>query len=86
MDKNIIVDHNTKFTENKPQTNVDNPADAITSSNGTGNDNGIGNGTGALSKNDVNVDVDPDSKDNQVYINFCSCMINLSCFNSTNDK
>ena len=83
MDNNInIVDHNTKFTDNKPQINIDNAADAIISSNGTGN----GNGTGALSKNDVNVDIDPDSKDNQVYINFCSCMINLSCFNSTKDK
>jgi hypothetical protein len=74
------MDQNSKFIKNKETTKV-NDVDPI-------NDNGDGNGNavGALSKNDVDVEIEPDSKNNQVYINFCSCMLNLSCFNSTSDK
>jgi hypothetical protein len=82
------IQHNTPFSTDNSLNNVTttDPVDNIASSNGTGNDNGIGNGTGALSKNDVNVDIDPDSKDNHVTFSFCSLMITLSCCNNTSDK
>lgn len=34
---------------------------------------------GVLSKNKVNVDIDPDTDNNKVNINFCSLNITFSC-------
>jgi hypothetical protein len=44
------------------------------------------NDTNALSNNKVDVEIEPDVKSNNVYLQMCSCFIVLNCFKPDTNK